>query len=102
MPHETPFMKPFYVIGSFKSMTNHILIGVFLSCSITLYSLCFISCKNSLVSFSVMSLFTSSIRSTTYFPLAFFYFSISSEVKHFLLWVRPPTSTWKTSVGNVP
>jgi len=73
---------------------------VFSSCSTTLYSLYFINSKNSLVSSLVTILFTSSDKSTTSFPWAFF-FSSSFRVKHFPLKFKPLMSAWKTIVGYI-
>lgn len=67
-----------------------------------LYSLCFISFKNS-VAFSLLtSLLTLYVvgKSVTSFPLAFFWLSNSLGVKHLLFFVNPPILAWKTGAGH--
>ena len=89
---------------SYKSLlklldNNDILTRVFLSYLTTLYSKCFINFRKSLVSSLETGLFTSSVKSTTYFLFAFFYFSSYYGLKHLSLWVRP--LTWFDALGYV-
>jgi len=73
------------------NVSYDILTRVFLSYLTTLYSMCFINFRKSLVSSLETGLFTSLVMSTTYFLFSFFYLSSSYGLKHLLLWVRPLT-----------